>query len=44
MLGSKATEVALKKRLSLQERWSEVTKRVKLFVELMELNDTVFYF
>lgn len=31
--------ILAQKQKSLQERWSEVTKRVELWVELMELND-----
>lgn len=31
--------VAALKQKSLQERWAEVTKRVELWVEIMELND-----
>jgi kinesin family protein 13 len=37
--GSLASEVALKKQRSLLERWSEVTKRLALWVEIHELND-----
>lgn len=31
--------VAALKQKSLQERWAEVTKRVELWVEIMEMND-----
>lgn len=32
-------DVARRKQKSLEERWSEVTRRVELWVEIMEMND-----